>query len=307
MNGLVLIDKPPDCTSHDVVLGLRKILSEPHIGHFGTLDPMASGLLVAALGKAARFFPFFSKENKSYEGRIRLGQATDTYDAQGTALAVPTGELPNEAVLRRAMAKYLGQIQQVPPPFSAKKFQGKPFYKIARSGGEPPRVPSPVFIHGFELVAYDPPDADIKVTCSSGTYIRSLAHDLGQDLGCAGHLTRLRRTRCGGYSVEQALTIEQVRELAESGRAESAVIPLEALLADFPRVDLTESDSRLAKNGRALPLEEGPAGFYQSPGSLDLDKGEPVIMRMFNPEGRLIALARWDAGLKTLHPFLVLE
>lgn len=307
MNGLILVDKPAGCTSHDIVIKLRQVLDERHIGHFGTLDPMATGLLVAAAGKAARFSQFFSNETKTYQGRIRLGLATDTYDAEGEPLSAESAELPGEQALRRAMAAYLGKIQQVPPPYSAKKFKGQPFYKLARAGQETPRTPSTVVVHRFDLIRYDPPEAEVDVVCSSGTYIRSLAHDLGRDLGCGAHLTRLRRTAAGPYTIDQALSLDRIGDLAAAGDTDRFLIPLEALLPDRPRVELEDPETLLIKHGQALPLDRLKGAQDISPFLSSLAGPEPAVVKLFNSQGRLIALAHRDEDKEVLRPFLVLE
>jgi tRNA pseudouridine55 synthase len=307
MNGLILVDKPAGCTSHDVVLSLRKALSERHIGHFGTLDPMATGLLVAAAGKAPRFFRFFSNDTKTYAGRIRLGLATDTYDAQGEPLSAECTEMPGEPALRAAMSAYRGEIRQVPPPYSAKKFKGQPFYKLARAGRETPQTPCNVVIHRFELLRYEPPEADVEVTCSAGTYIRSLAHDLGRDLGCGAHLTQLRRTASGPYTIDRALSLDQIGDLAAAGETDRFLIPLEALLPDRPRIVLEEADTRLVRNGQSRPIDRLQATPDISPVLSSLTGPEPTVVKLFNSQGKLIALARRDEEKQMLHPFLVLD
>jgi len=307
MNGLILVDKPSGCTSHDVVLTMRKALSERHIGHFGTLDPMATGLLVAAAGKAARFFQFFSSDTKTYAGRIRLGLATDTYDAEGEPLSAECMEMPGEPALRAAMSAYVGEIGQVPPPYSAKKFKGQPFYKLARAGRETPQTPSAVVIHRFELLRYEPPEAEIEVACSSGTYIRSLAHDLGRDLGCGAHLAQLRRTAFGPYTIGQALSLDRIGDMAAAGEIDRFLIPLEALLPDCPRIVLEEADARVVRNGQSLPIDRLLATLDISPVLSILTGAEPPVVRLFNPQGKLIALGRRDGEKRVLHPFLVLE
>jgi tRNA pseudouridine55 synthase len=307
MNGLVLIDKPPDCTSHDVVLELRRILSEPRVGHFGTLDPMATGLLLAALGKATRLFPFFSREDKTYRGRIRLGVATDTYDAQGKPLVSEGGDLPQESALLRAMSKYEGPLQQLPPAFSAKKYKGQPLYKRARAGNETPRTASSVTVHRFVLLGYQPPDADIEVSCSSGTYIRSLAHDLGRDLGCGGHLTQLRRMVSGQFKVEEAFTLARVGDLAAAGQADRFLIPVEDLLTSYPKAILDESEVRMVRNGQAVPYEprEAPSDIVFSRESSPW--ADSNALRLFNQDGHLVALAHQDVIKSVWRPFLLFD
>ncbi len=300
MNGLLLIDKPSGCTSHDVVLRLRRILGEPRVGHFGTLDPLATGLLVMALGKAPRFFAFYSAESKTYLARIRLGIATDTYDADGTPMGVEDRELPNESALREAMARFVGEILQVPPPFSAKKFQGKPFYKLARAGAETPQTPVTVRVERFSLLRLNGAEAEVETTCSSGTYVRSLAHDLGRVLGCGAHLSALRRTACGEFTVEKAVTLDDLAGLQSEGRVGEILIPLEALLPGWPAVALSDVESGRIRNGQAVPARPtAPASGVPLPG--------PLSVRLFAPDGRLQALARENEDRTLLLPFLVID
>jgi tRNA pseudouridine55 synthase len=306
MNGLILIDKPPDCTSHDIVLRLRQILAEPRIGHFGTLDPLATGLLVLALGKAARFFRFYSKETKVYRACLRLGLATDTYDAQGKPIAAEAFDLPSESRLQEAMAKFTGEIRQIPPPYSAKKVGGKPYYKLARAGGATPKPEIKVRLDRFTLLSYVPPEAEVEVACSSGTYIRSVAHDLGQNLGCGAHLSRLRRLSSGDFRVEQAFTLERIAEIAAKGQIKQALIPLEALLPSWPRLVLSDEHCRLVRTGRAVsPAEQMPD--IQSPAESCQPGWPGSFVRLFDSQGRLVALAAVQKEGNFLKPFLVVE
>jgi len=308
MNGLILVDKPSGLTSHDVVLVLRRFLAEPRVGHFGTLDPLATGLLVTALGKATRLFPFFAGEDKVYQGRIRFGWATDTYDAQGEPMAGDYAGLPDEAVLRRAMAKFEGPLRQLPPPFSAKKFKGQPLYKRARAGKDTPLTACPVVIHRFALLDYRPPEAEVEVVCSSGTYIRSLAHDLGRDLGCGAHLSGLRRLSSGAFRLENAFTLDRIREMAEAGQAGNFFIPVENLLPASPRIVLDASQERMVRNGQAVPLDgtEGTSSGDLSGRKPEYPPGAPVL-RLFDRDGHLIALARLDASNRAGRPFLLFD
>jgi tRNA pseudouridine55 synthase len=307
MTGLILIDKPPDCTSHDVVLRLRRVLGEARLGHFGTLDPMATGLLVVAAGKAPRLFNYFSKQEKTYLAGIRLGLATDTYDAQGTPQGKEASRLPDRTELVRALSRFEGEIQQVPPPFSAKKFQGRPYYKLARAGRETPRVSRPVVVRRFALLDYHPPLAEVEIVCASGTYVRSLAHDVGGDLGCGAHLAALRRVRSGDFSVEEAHSLDQVQAWIYEGRTDKFLLPLESVLAGWPRADLTETGLSFVRHGRPVgPDVTGPDSVRPSAGEpLPYRSGEPY--RLFGPEGRLVALARADRSRQLLNPFLLLD
>ncbi len=299
MDGLLLLRKPSGPTSHDCVVRLRKILGEKKIGHFGTLDPFAEGLLLAGVGKATRLFPFFGTIGKTYEGVIRLGQATDTYDRTGTPLGPAADSLPAEEDVLRAMSRFRGDLIQLAPPFSAKKLAGKPLYVYARGGVEVERRPAAVRVDRFELQSYAPPDIDFEVSCSAGTYVRSLAHDLGADLGCGAHLHRLVRTAMGKYRLEEAKTPEEIEAAAAAGRLETFLIPPEGLLEDLPAVSVTAEGRVLVKNGRAIGLF-GPAVAARP----EPAPAPGAVLRLFDPENRLIALARIKETEAA--PFLVL-
>jgi tRNA pseudouridine55 synthase len=300
MEGLILVDKPPGWSSHDVVGKIRNILGQRRVGHFGTLDPLATGLLLVAVGKATRLFPYFSAADKSYCGRIRLGYATDTYDAQGRAITMESDELPDKEKLLTAMAGLTGSFLQVPPPFSAKKIQGKPSYKLARRQREVELEPKLVTVRFFDMENYNPPCVDFRTECSAGTYIRSMAHDLGTALGCGAHLQSLCRLSSGEYRLEQALPLQEIERLAAQGGQPSFLLPIETLLSGFPKILLNEPGCRLIKNGRRVSAS-------------DMEPGQPwpsplsPIIRLFGPDHRLKALARPDPDGLSLHPFLVLE
>src|SRR4030042_1057422 len=189
MDGLILVDKPQGATSHDVVARIRRIIDQRQVGHFGTLDPLATGLLLVAVGSATRLFPRYSLHDKVYSGKMRLGYATDTYDAQGKPTSVESDRLPNRDTLVEAMGKFNGRLEQVPPPYSAKKVAGKPLYKWARAKKTVAPRASQVTVYAFNLGGYSPPHVEFDVHCASGTYVRSLVHALGQTLGCGAHLS----------------------------------------------------------------------------------------------------------------------
>ena len=217
-DGLLIIDKPAGPTSHDVVQSVRKALAMRRVGHGGTLDPDATGVLLVAAGQATRFFPFLSKENKVYEGRIRLGFATDTCDASGRPVSEVSADLPGRAELAEAMKAFEGEILQTPPRYSAKKIAGRPVYKMARADKKFDLEPVRITIERFVLLDYRPPDVDFEAACSAGTYIRSLAHDLGHRLGCGGHLAVLRRTSVGPYGLADAVPARGLRGRGGQGR-----------------------------------------------------------------------------------------
>ena len=233
-DGLLVIDKPAGPTSHDVVRRVRKALGMRRVGHGGTLDPDATGVLLVAAGQATRFFPFLSREFKVYDGRIRLGYATDTYDASGRPASEPCPDLPDRDGLVSAMRAFEGDILQIPPRYSAKKIAGRPVYKMARADVEFTLEPAAVTVTRFTLLDYRPPDFDFEAECSSGTYIRSLAHDLGLKLGCGAHLAALRRTSVGPYTLSEAVALAELEEAAARDGAERYLLPLERLLPGTP-------------------------------------------------------------------------
>jgi tRNA pseudouridine55 synthase len=304
MDGLILVDKPPNITSHDAVLGVRRILRTPRVGHFGTLDPMATGLLLVAVGTATKLFPFFSRQDKDYSGRIRLGFSTDSYDATGNPTSAEAARLPEAVEVAVAMSKFSGKIEQVPPPYSAKKLSGRPIYKWARANKPVSLRPVTVLIHSFDLKSYIPPYVDFESRCSSGTYIRSLAHELGQALGCGAHLAALRRRASGAHLVAEARSLAEIERLAGEGKTAEFLIPLEGLLGGLPRAILKESGGRGLQKGRPLPAEQIEHIFAPASGRPPGAESEGV-WRVFTSRGKLIALAKASAPDRPLVPFII--
>jgi tRNA pseudouridine55 synthase len=284
-SGLVIVDKPGGMTSHDVVARVRRLAGTRKVGHAGTLDPMATGVLVVGVEKATRLLGYLALTEKEYAATIRLGQTTSTDDAEGEITGgAPAAGLTGEAIAT-AVAGLTGEILQVPPTVSAIKVGGQRAYKLTRAGAAPELQARPVTVREFTVTGIRPAgellDLDATVRCSSGTYIRSLARDLGAALGTGGHLTALRRTRVGGYRAGDARTLDQL-----AGRFE--VLPLgQAAAAAFPRRDLTEDEARrLAHGGRLSPVT--PAG-QDVPA-----KDGPTAA--FAPDGTLIALVTEEPG-----------
>ncbi len=278
--GLVIVDKPSGWTSHDVVARVRRLAGTRRVGHAGTLDPMATGVLVVGVEKATRLLGHLALTEKEYTGTIRLGQATDTDDADGEIIAETPAAGVTASALRAAAAGLTGEIQQVPPGFSAIKVAGKRAYRMARDGEAPELEARAVTVRSLAISAVRPLgdvlDADVAVTCSSGTYIRALARDLGAALGVGGHLTALRRTRVGPYELSAARTLDQLE-------ASFGVIPLaDAAAAAFPRRDLTGDEARLVAHGRRLPASGAAAA------------SGPIAA--FGPDGALIALLTEEQG-----------
>lgn len=297
MDGLIAVDKPAGWTSHDVVARLRRLLKVKRAGHGGTLDPEATGVLLVGVGRATRFFPYLPGHPKVYRGALRLGFSTDTYDASGRPLGPPAAGLPGADAVAAAMAALQGRILQAPPPYSAKKIGGRPAHRLARAGREVVLAPAEVTVEAFRLLGYDPPDAAFEVRCGSGTYVRSLAHDVGAALGCGGHLVSLVRTAVGPYRLEDCRSLERLEELAAGGRTAEFLIPLERLLPETPLIVLRPEDARRVGDGRSVPVPED-AGGRPGPGAL---------ARLVDGEGRLLALARLEPGGEALRPCLVLR
>jgi tRNA pseudouridine(55) synthase len=268
-SGLVVVDKPAGWTSHDVVAKLRRLAGTRRVGHAGTLDPMATGVLVIGVDKATRLLGHLALTEKAYDATIRLGQSTNTDDAEGEIVASGSAGGVGDEALREGIAALTGEILQVPPQVSAIKVDGKRAYKMARAGEEVALKARPVTVREFTVRDVrrhgDLVDVDASITCSSGTYIRSLARDLGRSLDTGGHLTELRRTRVGPYDLGMARTIERLTEAFE-------VLPMgEAVSAAFPRRDVSAGDARRIAHGGRLPaagLGPGPIGVYAPDGTL---------------------------------------
>jgi len=305
MDGLILVDKPQGATSHDVVARIRRILAQQRVGHFGTLDPLATGLLQVAVGSATRLFPYYSKHDKIYSGEIRLGFSTDTYDAQGKPTSEESAGFPDRGILVEAMKRFVGPLEQVPPPYSAKKIEGKPLYKWARAKKIVRPKASPVVVYAFNLKGYSPPLVKFDVHCGSGTYVRSLVHDLGQTLGCGAHLASLRRQSVGGHGIREARSLEEIEKLAGEGNREGFLLPLESLLPEAPKAVLSEPGCRRLQKGSPLPAEFVLKLIPAVPSSAPAAESSQAY-RLFSLEGRFLALARPVEGKKAFLPFLVL-
>jgi tRNA pseudouridine55 synthase len=277
MNGVLPIDKPVGPTSHDAVAMTRRGLKTRQVGHTGTLDPFASGLLLVCVGPATRLAEYLTALPKTYVGTIRLGASTDTDDLTGTVVSESDGwKALTEDEVRVALARQVGTIEQVPPAYSAKKVDGERMYAVARRGGEVERKPSTVTIHRIGIVSFDLPDVTVEVEC--GTYIRAIARDLGEALGVGGHLTALRRTRVGVHSVDRAVPIDQ---LGDAERVAAALIPPADAVSHLPNVPVDERGRAELGFGRALPApadapEGQPLAFVSADGGALLAIGERI-------------------------------
>jgi tRNA pseudouridine55 synthase len=258
-DGLLLIDKPKGITSHDAVDRVRRAIGVRKVGHAGTLDPMATGLLVMGVGRATRLLRFLGELDKEYEGAARLGEETDTLDADGTVIRTATVDV-DEAAVRRVMGDLTGEIEQHPPAYSAVKVGGRRLHRAARAGETVEAPPRRVRVETFDLTSFDGRDVAFRVVCSSGTYVRVLASDLGSRLGCGAHLVRLVRTRIGPYRLEDAGPPDRPGE----------PLPVEAAVTHLPRLDLEEDEAAAARHGRCLgpAAIEGPYGAFDPDGEL---------------------------------------
>ena len=276
-NGILIIDKPADWTSHDVVAKLRGILHEKRIGHAGTLDPMATGVLPVFVGRATRAVEFAADREKEYIAGLRLGIITDTQDVTGSTLETRPVETDRSG-LEQILDRFRGELLQIPPMYSAVKKNGKKLYELARRGEEVEREPRPITVYALELVEQvSATDYILRVLCSKGTYVRTLCHDIGQALGCGGTLYSLRRTRSAGFGLEQAMTLEAVREAPDPA---ALLLPVDAYFSDYPALTLpNEAQERKVRNGNPIQAD-GLDGVY----------------RVYGPAGDFLALSRLTRG-----------
>jgi tRNA pseudouridine55 synthase len=281
VDGVLIVDKPAGLTSHDVVARVRRIGQEKSVGHLGTLDPMATGVLPMVLGRFTRLAQFYNSADKRYRGTIHFGLATDSFDAEGE----PTGpEQPVQLSLdqiRAAAAKLTGQYHQLPPPFSAKKIAGVPAYKLARKGKEVALEPRPVEVKEFEIASWESPVAQFTAWVSSGTYVRTLAHDLGQALGPGAHLATLVRTAVREFTLEEAHRLDDLEQAAASGRLEEMCLHPRLVLPEFPAVTAPEEALAKLRHGSAVNLPEF---------------GKASTVRVFAGQRELVAIAKRVAG-----------
>ena len=248
MNGIILIDKPQGWTSHDVVGKLRGILHERRIGHSGTLDPLATGLLVVFIGRATRAVEFAEADRKEYIAGLRLGMSTDTQDITGRIISKET-DIPDEPEVRIAIERFRGELEQIPPMYSAVKIGGKKLYELARKGESIERKPRHITIFGLEITGRSDNDYILDVVCSKGTYIRTLCHDTGTALGCGGCMSSLRRTKSGVFSVDNAYTIAEIQEAADRGEEEKLLLPIDTLFAGYTKLSVDADSEKKLKNG----------------------------------------------------------
>ena len=279
MNGIIIIDKPQEWTSNDVVSRLRRVFNTRRIGHGGTLDPMATGVLPVFVGRATRGVEFFEHAEKVYETTVRFGLTTDTEDITGKTITETAVSL-TEDELQAVLPKFRGDILQVPPMYSAIKVNGQKLYDLARKGREVERQPRPITIHELQLLEFSGNEARLRVRCSKGTYIRTLCKDIGEALGCGGCMAALRRVEAGEYTLEGAITLRELLDISERGEdVEHLLRPVDTMFASHPKLKLNEKQARLVKNGNAF-TDTCTDGTY----------------RVYAPDGEFLALCKAEGG-----------
>jgi tRNA pseudouridine55 synthase len=294
MDGILNINKPPGLTSFAVVARVKRITGEKHTGHAGTLDPLATGVLPVCLGQATRIIEYLFNETKTYRAEIRLGLTTDTYDTSGKILKESDPGGLNREIVEAVLGRFRGTITQVPPMFSALKHRGQPLYKLARAGLEVEREPRTAHIYRLELTAWQWPVFGLEIECSKGTYIRSLAHDIGQALGCGAAMQNLVRTRVGAFNLEESVTIEQLESDFQNGRGEKHLYPADFALVSFPAIIVNHEQQCTLVHGHPLTAEA--TGW--PPGS--------GLVRIYNQAGDFVGMARYLAELHHWQPDKIL-
>jgi tRNA pseudouridine55 synthase len=289
LDGAIVVDKPEGWTSHDVVNKVRRIAQTKKVGHLGTLDPIATGVLPLVIGRATRLAQFYTRSEKIYEGVVRFGWSTGTYDRAGEPTSAPCEVSFDAETIEAALERYRGEFLQTPPPVSAKKIGGRRAYELARSSVAVELEPVRVQVYELTLLELNGPLARLRAHCSGGTYMRSIAHDLGQALGCGAHLDQLRRTTSGEFEIGQARTLEQLESLAAEERLLDALVPAGGMLPGIPSVfvdDLTASQIRNGRNFPASPFRSQPASRYVKAvthqGEL-VAIGEAVLPNLYHP------------------------
>ncbi len=311
-DGILVINKPSERTSHDVVESVRRIVGFRGIGHLGTLDPLATGVLVVALGRATRLARFYTGRRKRYTCAVRFGFETDTYDADGETLGPDKAPTLNSEEIAAHAAQFLGKIQQMPPAYSAKKIHGRPAHELARKNKPVKLDPVEVEVFEFRLTNVEGSVARFAVECGAGTYIRSLAYDLGKLQGSGAHLAEITRTAVGEFTLDDARSLAELEQDAKAGRLLERVIPLEKLLVDLPRATVLPIVEKRVRHGAKFnitlaQIQPGLANAAQNkPAQLDSGDWKPSRLRVFNQQGQLIAIAE-PVVPRTYQPLVVLE
>lgn len=292
INGILNVYKEAGFTSHDVVAKLRGICRQKKIGHTGTLDPEAVGVLPVCLGSGTKLCDMLTDKSKEYEAVLLLGQVTDTQDVTGTVLEEHEVTADEEQVVE-AIRSFVGAYEQIPPMYSALKVNGKRLYELARAGKEVERKGRPVEIHSIEILSVSLPEITFRVACSKGTYIRTLCHDIGQKLGCGGTMKSLKRTRVGIFTIDGALKLSQLEELAAQGRLEEKVIPVEAMFAELPALTVKDAFARLIENGNA---------FYPGQAEESVRTPDGGQVRVYDRKGRFYGIYAFSEEKERYQP-----
>jgi tRNA pseudouridine55 synthase len=290
MDGILNLNKPRDLTSFDIVARVKRITGERHTGHAGTLDPLATGVLPICLGKATRIIEYLFNETKTYRTKCELGVATDSYDSTGQVIKTADASGITRERVEAVLTAFRGPIFQTPPMFSALKHKGIPLYKLAREGVEVERKSRPVQIDKLEIIDWQPPFFSLEVVCGKGTYIRSLAHDIGEQLGCGAVMTELVRTRVGPFSLEESITLEQLAETVGKGYAERYLYPQDYALQSFDALVVNHEQQCLLIHGMPISM---PNSKEVKPASLS---------RVYNEDGAFIGMVKYDAGNQRWQP-----
>jgi len=285
ISGVLVVDKPVGMTSHEVVQIIRQGTNIRRAGHTGTLDPRASGVLVILIGPAVRLSEYVSASDKRYQAVIRLGERTDTYDGEGRVTNTSPLEV-TESRFEEELKKFVGEIEQTPPPYSAVKLQGKPAYEKAREGEEVELQPRIIHVYSLDILEWAPPEVTVDVHCSSGTYVRSLAYDLGEKLGCGAYLSGLRRTKSGRFTLKEAIPLRKLVESFESGGWYNFVIPAAEALAEWPSITLANEQVEAVRHGHRIPAEDR----------------QDQMVRAITEQGELVALLEYDPQTKEYQP-----
>ena len=291
MDGILNINKAIGMTSHDVVAKIRKTIQQKRVGHAGTLDPAASGVLPICIGQGTRVAEYLSESGKAYQAEILFGSVTDTYDREGTILRTASISDLTLSRIEAALVHFLGPQQQMPPRYSAIKLQGQPAYKRVRAGEEVILETRPITITRLEICAWKPPQLTLLIECSKGTYIRSLAYDLGEHLGCGAHLGGLIRTRSGPFSLIESITLEQLTTATTTGTVQAHLFPADHVLQSYPALVLDPTTTERVLHGNAFHYE------------LEITTATPpTLARIYDPAGHFLAIANWDAATALWQP-----
>lgn len=290
VHGILNVLKPPGLTSMEVVRRLKRLTRQRHVGHGGTLDPLAEGVLPICFGQATRLMEFLVEGVKVYRARVRLGVATDTYDAEGRVTFTADPSHITREQVEAALASFQGFIQQIPPMYSALKREGRRLYQLAREGVEVPREPRRVYVHRIQLVEWEPPELTLEVEVGRGVYIRSLAHDLGQALGVGAHLTGMVRLRAGPFTLDDATPLDRVEEAVRGGTWTDLLYAGDVVLADYPAAVVGPGLERYIRQGRYFSLHRGLLPLHIH------------LCRVYTVDGRFLAVARYDRVQGLWHP-----